>query len=178
MMIDRQVRDFTTLTEREREVLAQLGGGERNRWLVRRLVVTERTVRAHTSSIVRKLNLMSRFEAAIVSNLYAEDIGGLRPWPDLLRCSASGLSTTAEVPCGRNRFPQGASRVPGAGRGAGNGAAPEPGPEPGPGSRVRARPRKRPGRRPCPQPGRAVLTASTSIIHIGWPPVPNAAESA
>lgn len=27
-------------------------------------------------------------------------------------------------------------------------------------------------------PGRAVLIASTSIIHIGWPPVPKAADSA
>ncbi|MFH9292337.1 helix-turn-helix transcriptional regulator [Streptomyces sp. NPDC017520] len=78
-MIDRQVLDFTTLTEREREVLALLGGGEQNRWLARRLGITERTVRAHTSSIVRKLHLKSRFEAAIVSNLYAEDIRGLRP---------------------------------------------------------------------------------------------------
>lgn len=78
-MMDRQVLDFTTLTEREREVLALLAGGEQNRWLARRLGITERTVRAHTSSIVRKLNLKSRFEAAIVSNLYAEDIRGLRP---------------------------------------------------------------------------------------------------
>ena len=34
--------------------------------LARSLGITERTVRAHTSSIVRKLNLKSRFEAAIV----------------------------------------------------------------------------------------------------------------
>ncbi|MFI7324405.1 helix-turn-helix transcriptional regulator [Streptomyces rubiginosohelvolus] len=68
--------DFATLTERELEVLVLLASGEQNRWLARRLGITERTVRAHTSSIVRKLNLKSRFEAAIVSYLHAEDIRG------------------------------------------------------------------------------------------------------
>ncbi|ROV65163.1 DNA-binding response regulator [Streptomyces globisporus] len=82
MMADEQVRtggramDFATLTERELEVLVLLASGEQNRWLARRLGITERTVRAHTSSIVRKLNLKSRFEAAIVSYLHAEDIRG------------------------------------------------------------------------------------------------------
>jgi two-component system nitrate/nitrite response regulator NarL len=75
---DRHVLDFSTLTERELEVLVLLASGEQNRWLARRLGITERTVRAHTSSIVRKLSLKSRFEAAIVSHLYAEDIRGLR----------------------------------------------------------------------------------------------------
>ncbi|WNF27941.1 LuxR C-terminal-related transcriptional regulator [Streptomyces sp. C11-1] len=70
----RQVMDFAALTERELEVLVLLASGEQNRWLARRLGITERTVRAHTSSIVRKLNLKSRFEAAIVSYLHAEDI--------------------------------------------------------------------------------------------------------
>ncbi|MDX2918682.1 MULTISPECIES: helix-turn-helix transcriptional regulator [Streptomyces] len=75
----RRAMDFATLTERELEVLVLLASGEQNRWLARRLGITERTVRAHTSSIVRKLNLKSRFEAAIVSYLHAEDIRGLRP---------------------------------------------------------------------------------------------------
>lgn len=68
--------DFAALTERELEVLVLLASGEQNRWLARRLGITERTVRAHTTSIVRKLNLKSRFEAAIVSYLHAEDIRG------------------------------------------------------------------------------------------------------
>ncbi|MFF7357596.1 MULTISPECIES: helix-turn-helix domain-containing protein [Streptomyces] len=66
--------DFSTLTEREREVLLLLATGEQNRWLARRLGIAERTVRAHTASIVRKLDLTSRFQAAIVSHLYADDI--------------------------------------------------------------------------------------------------------
>ncbi|WP_241192641.1 LuxR C-terminal-related transcriptional regulator [Streptomyces sp. ADI96-02] len=78
-MTERPVLDFAMLTERELEVLVLLASGEQNRWLARRLGIAERTVRAHTTSIVRKLNLKSRFEAAIVSHLYAEDIRGLRP---------------------------------------------------------------------------------------------------
>lgn len=75
---DRHVLDFTRLTERELEVLLLLASGEQNRWVARRLGIAERTVRAHTTSIVRKLNLKSRFEAALVSNLYADDIRGVR----------------------------------------------------------------------------------------------------
>ncbi|PZT69004.1 DNA-binding response regulator [Streptomyces sp. SW4] len=70
--------DFSALTDREREVLLLLATGEQNRRLARRLGITERTVRAHTASIVRKLDLTSRFEAAIVSHLYADDIRGVR----------------------------------------------------------------------------------------------------
>ncbi|MDV6289023.1 hypothetical protein R2F25_18075 [Streptomyces sp. UP1A-1] len=35
-------------------------------------------MRAHTASIVRKLGLTTRFEAAIVAHLYADDIRGAR----------------------------------------------------------------------------------------------------
>lgn len=73
--------DFSTLTGREVEVLLLLASGEQNRWLARRLGIAERTIRAHTASIVRKLHLKSRFEAAIVSHLYADDIRGLDPAP-------------------------------------------------------------------------------------------------
>jgi DNA-binding NarL/FixJ family response regulator len=68
--------DFSALTEREREVLLLLATGEQNRWLARRLGIAERTVRAHTASIVRGLDLKSRFEAAIVSHLYEDHIRG------------------------------------------------------------------------------------------------------
>ncbi|QLE72820.1 response regulator transcription factor [Streptomyces rectiverticillatus] len=74
--------DFTTLTDREVEVLLLLASGEQNKRLARRLGIAERTVRAHTANIVRKLDLRSRFEAAIVSHVYAEDIRSL--------CSAGG----------------------------------------------------------------------------------------
>ncbi|MEU8460635.1 LuxR C-terminal-related transcriptional regulator [Streptomyces sp. NPDC029003] len=70
--------DFSVLTGREVEVLLLLASGEQNRRLARHLGIAERTVRAHTASIVRKLHLKSRFEAAIVAHLYADEITGGR----------------------------------------------------------------------------------------------------
>ncbi|MFD8980133.1 helix-turn-helix transcriptional regulator [Streptomyces sp. NPDC059564] len=68
---------MSSLTGREVEVLLLLASGEQNRLLARRLGISERTVRAHTASIVRKLQLKSRFEAAIVAHLHADDIKDL-----------------------------------------------------------------------------------------------------
>lgn len=76
VVVQEDALDFSALTDREREVLLLLATGEQNRWLARRLGIAERTVRAHTASIVRKLGIKSRFEAAIVSHLYADDIRG------------------------------------------------------------------------------------------------------
>ncbi|MYW54007.1 DNA-binding response regulator [Streptomyces sp. SID8376] len=55
------------LTSREREVLLCLARGETNRLLARRLGIAERTVRAHVTSVVRKLDVGSRFEASLVA---------------------------------------------------------------------------------------------------------------
>jgi DNA-binding NarL/FixJ family response regulator len=62
------------LTGREREVLRNLAKGESNRLLARRLGVAERTVRAHITSIVRKLGVGSRFEASLVALHYQETL--------------------------------------------------------------------------------------------------------
>jgi DNA-binding NarL/FixJ family response regulator len=53
------------LTPRERQVLAQVAAGMTNQQIGRRLGVTERTVRAHVSSILAKLGLASRTQAAL-----------------------------------------------------------------------------------------------------------------
>ncbi|MGW7076473.1 response regulator transcription factor [Streptomyces sp. NPDC054871] len=58
------------LTERERQVLALLGGGLPNRTLARRLGIAERTVKAHVAHIIGKLGLESRLEAALIANVY------------------------------------------------------------------------------------------------------------
>lgn len=76
-LAENDLMDFSALTGREVEVLLLLASGEQNRRLARHLGIAERTIRAHTASIVRKLHLKSRFEAAIVSHLYADDIKGL-----------------------------------------------------------------------------------------------------
>jgi len=54
-----------TLTARERDVLAQVGSGATNRQIASRLGVSERTARTHVSSILAKLGLASRTQAAL-----------------------------------------------------------------------------------------------------------------
>lgn len=54
-----------TLTARERDVLAQIASGATNQQIARRLGVAERTARTHVSSILAKLGLASRTQAAL-----------------------------------------------------------------------------------------------------------------
>ncbi|GGP43232.1 hypothetical protein GCM10010287_00700 [Streptomyces variabilis] len=61
------VETLASLTAREREVLRCLARGETNRVLARQLGIAERTVRAHVTSVVRKLGVGSRFEASLLA---------------------------------------------------------------------------------------------------------------
>jgi two-component system, NarL family, response regulator LiaR len=72
-----------TLTERETEVLQLLARGKANKQIATSLYVTEKTVKAHVSSILAKLGVSSRTQAA----LYAVRAGlvsmrelGEEPW--------------------------------------------------------------------------------------------------
>jgi two-component system, NarL family, response regulator LiaR len=60
-----------TLTERETEVLRLLARGRSNKEIARALTIGEKTVKTHVSSILAKLGLASRTQAA----LYAVRIG-------------------------------------------------------------------------------------------------------
>ena len=55
------------LSEREREVLALLTQGLANKEIATRLYITERTVKAHVSSIFNRLGVNSRTEAVAVA---------------------------------------------------------------------------------------------------------------
>ncbi|MBB4674596.1 response regulator transcription factor [Crossiella cryophila] len=55
------------LTEREREVLAFLGGGLSNAEIARRLHLVEGTVKAYVSTILSRLGVRNRVQAAILA---------------------------------------------------------------------------------------------------------------
>ena len=56
-----------TLTEREREVIALVGEGLRNKQIADRLFISEGTVRNHLTTIFSKLEVSDRFELLIYS---------------------------------------------------------------------------------------------------------------
>jgi DNA-binding NarL/FixJ family response regulator len=58
------------LTEREQEVLVQLGYGRSNREIADTLFITEGTVKNHVSNIISKLQLRDRTQAAIFAVRY------------------------------------------------------------------------------------------------------------
>jgi two-component system NarL family response regulator len=58
---------FAELTRREMEVLELLGNGLRNRQIAERLFISEKTVKNHISSILSKLQVNDRTEAAILA---------------------------------------------------------------------------------------------------------------
>lgn len=59
---------FEALTPREREVLELLAAGLRNQDIAGRLTITEKTVKHHVSSILSKLQVNHRTEAALLAS--------------------------------------------------------------------------------------------------------------
>lgn len=62
--------ELNELTSREKEVLQLIARGYSNREIAAALFITERTVKNHVNSILRRLNLGDRTQAAIFANKY------------------------------------------------------------------------------------------------------------
>lgn len=59
--------DFAELTPRESEILCHLAEGQSNKVIANNLGISDGTVKLHVKSILRKLNVHSRVEAAVIA---------------------------------------------------------------------------------------------------------------
>jgi DNA-binding NarL/FixJ family response regulator len=69
----RQARPGPALSERERQVLRLVGEGLPNKSIARRLGITERTVKAHLTSIYQQIGVTDRTQAALWAHRQAGD---------------------------------------------------------------------------------------------------------
>ena len=58
---------FADLTPREREILCHLAEGQSNKTIARALGISDGTVKLHVKAILRKLDIHSRVEAAVIA---------------------------------------------------------------------------------------------------------------
>ncbi len=61
------VRIKKNLTERELEVLQYVAEGKTNKEIAQILMITHHTVKAHVASIIRKVGVKNRLDAALIA---------------------------------------------------------------------------------------------------------------
>jgi two-component system nitrate/nitrite response regulator NarL len=69
-----------SLTPREREILSLLAEGQSNKVIARNLGISDGTVKLHVKAILRKLNIHSRVEAAVIA--VEQGIRAKKTYPD------------------------------------------------------------------------------------------------
>jgi two-component system nitrate/nitrite response regulator NarL len=75
---DGKQKTMADLTPREKEILCLLAEGQSNKVIARNLGITDGTVKLHVKAILRKLDVHSRVEAAVIAveqNLCARNAG-------------------------------------------------------------------------------------------------------
>lgn len=65
--VDDDAGPFAELTPRETEILCLLAEGQSNKLIARNLGISDGTVKLHVKAILRKLNIHSRVEAAVMA---------------------------------------------------------------------------------------------------------------
>lgn len=86
---------MSTLSTREREVLALLGRGLPNKLIALRLAITERTVKGHLTSIYRQIGVTDRVGAALFAR--ANGLAGQDP-PGNAGSTGGGSGSRPKVP--------------------------------------------------------------------------------
>ena len=81
------VSGVDSLTTREREVLAELAKGRSNREIARALNVAEKTVKAHVSSVLAKLGVQDRTQAALLAVRGERPVYGQAAAQVAIRCA-------------------------------------------------------------------------------------------
>ena len=65
--VEEELSIFSDLTPREREILCHLAEGQSNKVIARNLGISDGTVKLHVKAILRKLDVHSRVEAAVIA---------------------------------------------------------------------------------------------------------------
>jgi two-component system nitrate/nitrite response regulator NarL len=60
-------KTIAELTPREREILCHLAAGQSNKVIAKELGISDGTVKLHVKAILRKLDVHSRVEAAVIA---------------------------------------------------------------------------------------------------------------
>ena len=65
--VSNPITPLSELTPREREIISHLAEGQSNKAIARDLGISDGTVKLHVKAILRKLNVRSRVEAAVIA---------------------------------------------------------------------------------------------------------------